>query len=357
MLTYLSTSCVMYMDMKPAEEFHTGVGFQPKPISVEKQVSMENHMANPDNFEFLVTEATMMVMPRNLGTFGGNERSIPSSGFGNGFLPVELKVQRASGRIVLQNQITPVTTEIHQEVDGGLTGIRQTENPPRRVQVLIKGRLSEGSGNFNLGEGYVTCPATTARHYVTREYVEKQIKELLKAQTKTTKGIYDRLQRSPIRKELLDGEVLARFHTQKIQKYKGTNPMVYVQEFQDTLGLNLTSNHILCRLFPTSLSGKPLRCFHMLPEGSITTFKKLRKLFDENYLYNRDKEENLYSLFSLMHIQRGKLDTFTKKFMELTRKVDKLDQKITILAINNALHIDGRAKEYHVLIKPTIWRT
>ncbi|KAF6155693.1 hypothetical protein GIB67_007130 [Kingdonia uniflora] len=34
----------------------------------------------------------------HVGTFGGNERSIPSSGFGNGFLPVKLEVQRASGR-------------------------------------------------------------------------------------------------------------------------------------------------------------------------------------------------------------------------------------------------------------------
>ncbi|KAF6166439.1 hypothetical protein GIB67_034990, partial [Kingdonia uniflora] len=33
-----------------------------------------------------------------VGTFWGNERSIPSSGFGNGFLPVELEVQRTSGR-------------------------------------------------------------------------------------------------------------------------------------------------------------------------------------------------------------------------------------------------------------------
>ncbi|KAF6136947.1 hypothetical protein GIB67_030711 [Kingdonia uniflora] len=98
MLTYLSASCVMYMDMKPIEEFHTRVGSQLKPVSLKKQVSVERHMVNPDNFEFPVTEATMMVMPGNSGTFGGNERSIPSSGFGNGFLPVELEVQRASGR-------------------------------------------------------------------------------------------------------------------------------------------------------------------------------------------------------------------------------------------------------------------
>ncbi|KAF6160494.1 hypothetical protein GIB67_019263 [Kingdonia uniflora] len=53
---------------------------------------MEKLMANPNNFKFPVTEATMMVTPGNSGTFGGNERSIPSSRFGNGFLSVELEV-------------------------------------------------------------------------------------------------------------------------------------------------------------------------------------------------------------------------------------------------------------------------
>ncbi|KAF6156705.1 hypothetical protein GIB67_002420 [Kingdonia uniflora] len=98
MLTYLSASCVMYMDMKPAEEFYIGFGSQPKPVSLEKKVSMEKYMDNPDNFEFPGAEATMMVTLGNSGTFGGNERSIPSSGFGNCFLPVELEVQRASKR-------------------------------------------------------------------------------------------------------------------------------------------------------------------------------------------------------------------------------------------------------------------
>ncbi|KAF6156641.1 hypothetical protein GIB67_017777 [Kingdonia uniflora] len=63
-----------------------------------KQVYMEKHMANPENFEFPVTEATMMATLVNSVTFGSNERSIPSSGFGNGFLLVELEVQQALGR-------------------------------------------------------------------------------------------------------------------------------------------------------------------------------------------------------------------------------------------------------------------
>ncbi|KAF6156107.1 hypothetical protein GIB67_024077 [Kingdonia uniflora] len=101
------------------------------------------------------------------------------------------------------------------------------------------------------------------------------------------------------------------------------------------------------------VAGKPLRWFYTLPEGSIITFKQLRELFIKNYSHNRDKEDNLYSLFSLKKMPREKLETFTKKFLELARKLDRLDQKITILAFTNTLLVDVRAKEYLVLNKPT----
>ncbi|KAF6136923.1 hypothetical protein GIB67_025757 [Kingdonia uniflora] len=102
----------------PADEFYIGVGSQPKPISIEKQVTMKKHMANPDNFKFPVTEATMMVTPGNSGTFGGNKRSIPSSGFGNGFFPVELENYSSNSKrpfsssIQSGNGLAPVAEEI-----------------------------------------------------------------------------------------------------------------------------------------------------------------------------------------------------------------------------------------------------
>ncbi|KAF6157726.1 hypothetical protein GIB67_037299, partial [Kingdonia uniflora] len=47
-----------------------------------------------------------------------------------------------------------------------------------------------------------------------------------------------------------------------------------------------------------------------------------------------------------------KLETFTRKFFGLARKLDNLDKKITISAFTNALLIDGRVKEHLILNKP-----
>ncbi|KAF6148814.1 hypothetical protein GIB67_014185, partial [Kingdonia uniflora] len=111
-------------------------------------------------------------------------------------------------------------------------------------------------------------------------------------------------------------------------------------------------NHILCRLFATSLQDEPLCWFHSLPEGLIHSFELLQKIFIKAYAHNKDKEENLYSLISLKQTHGEKLEEFSKKFLELARKVDNLDQKIAMFAFTNALQFNCKAKEYLFLKKP-----
>ncbi|KAF6139929.1 hypothetical protein GIB67_028797 [Kingdonia uniflora] len=81
-------------------------------------------------------------------------------------------------------------------------------------------------------------------------------------------------------------------------------------------------------------------------QESIYTFDQLQKQFIKTYAYNKDKEENLYSLIGLKQSQGEKLEEFLKKFLELARKVDNLDQKIVVTAFTNALWLDCKAKEY-----------
>lgn len=51
------------MDMKPAEDFQSGVESRSKQPSIEKQMQMPNL----DNFEFPVNEASMMFTPGHSG--------------------------------------------------------------------------------------------------------------------------------------------------------------------------------------------------------------------------------------------------------------------------------------------------
>ncbi|KAF6162358.1 hypothetical protein GIB67_008487 [Kingdonia uniflora] len=154
-----------------------------------------------------------------------------------------------------QSRAKPVQVlGVRQEVDDVPVEVRQVEDSYHgRVCIHTRERLSEGSGEHIPREGRIPRQTITARQYLTQEHVEKCIKELFKAQIQTAKGIHNRLQKSPIAQDLLNNEVPTGFHTPKIQKYRRTDPVARVQEFQDTLGLHSISNRILCRLFPTNL--------------------------------------------------------------------------------------------------------
>ncbi|KAF6137504.1 hypothetical protein GIB67_031783 [Kingdonia uniflora] len=133
----------------------------------------------------------------------------------------------------------------------------------------------------------------------------------------------------------------------------GTYPKEHIQQYRNSLGLYSNLNHIYSRLFATSLLEEPLRWFHSLPKESIYIFDQLQKQFIKTYVHNRDKEENLYSLFGLKKLHGEKLEDFSKKFLGLARKVDNIHQKIVVTAFTNALQLDCKAKEYLFLNKPT----
>ncbi|KAF6153086.1 hypothetical protein GIB67_034808, partial [Kingdonia uniflora] len=182
--------------------------------------------------------------------------------------------------------------------------------------------------------------------------MDQRIWEIIKATALNVKDNSHKLQGSPIAKELFDINVPTGFHTPKIVKYKGTDHGQHVQQFRNTLGLYSNQNHILCRLFATSLQDKPLRWFYPLPEGSIHTFEQLQKIFIKAYSHNKDKEENLYSLIRLKQAHGEKLKEFSKKYLELAQKVGNLDQKTAVSTFTNALQFNYKAKEYLFLKKP-----
>ncbi|KAF6143506.1 hypothetical protein GIB67_029675 [Kingdonia uniflora] len=128
--------------------------------------------------------------------------------------------------------------------------------------------------------------------------MDQRIKVLIRAQALGNMDSLTKLQGSLIAKELFDMEVWTGFHTPKICKYKGTDPKEHIQQFRDYLGLYSYLNHILFRIFATSLQGELLQWFHSLPEDCIITYNQLQRIFVKAYDHNKDKEENLYSLIS-----------------------------------------------------------
>ncbi|KAF6144264.1 hypothetical protein GIB67_024491 [Kingdonia uniflora] len=167
-------------------------------------------------------------------------------------------------QFIWEEKLSPISTEV-----SGLRSVKRREHRPQ-PQIPVRERLSEGTDTHNPRPAHKVTQTTS--QYVTEEYVDQRIKELIEAQALGNKEDFAKLQGSPIAKELFDMEVPTGFHTPKIRKYKGTDLKEHIQQFRDSLGLYSNLNHILCRLFARSLQGEPLQWFHYLPEDSILTF-------------------------------------------------------------------------------------
>ncbi|KAF6141262.1 hypothetical protein GIB67_024346 [Kingdonia uniflora] len=219
-------------------------------------------------------------------------------------------------RIHCEDPPTPIVSiHLGQEVQTNISRDRRPSKQPEEAlrppyQSPLPERVSEGTATPVVPAAPAVPVAPTGpipQHYISQELMDQRIREIIEATALNAKD---------------DSYKLQGFHTPKIIKYKGINPGQHVQQFRDSL------------------------------EGSIHTFEQLQKIFIKVYAYNKDKEENLYSLISLKQTHGEKLEEFSKKFLKLARKVDNQDQKIAVSAFINALQFNCNAKEYLFLKKP-----
>ena len=62
--------------------------------------------------------------------------------------------------------------------------------------------------------------------------------------------------------------------------FNGSNdPYDHMLHFNKTMTLNAGHDHLLCKVFPTSLQGPALAWFHKLSCNSINSFNKLYTVF------------------------------------------------------------------------------
>ena len=61
------------------------------------------------------------------------------------------------------------------------------------------------------------------------------------------------------------------------------------------------SDVVRCKLFKSTLVGTTMDGFISLPDGHVTSFAQLSKLFREQYIANRAPPPNSYDLFDIRH--------------------------------------------------------
>lgn len=118
------------------------------------------------------------------------------------------------------------------------------------------------------------------------------------------------------------------------------DPVEHIQHFQASMSLWGYSDELLCRTFPTTLTGKALTWFSQLQSGSIANFEALSDAFFEQYKINLGSKKGSSHLFLLRKETSEDLLSFTKRFRQEVSEVGTVDAGLVIEAYKNALPCD-----------------
>ena len=102
---------------------------------------------------------------------------------------------------------------------------------------------------------------------------------------------------SPLGQHILSYEPPRAFVILSFSMYDGSSNLYdHMLNFNQAMILNAGNNHLLYKVFPTSLKGLALAWFHKLPRRSINSFNELWAAFVSQYLCSIRQKGNIISL-------------------------------------------------------------
>ncbi|XP_050217777.1 uncharacterized protein LOC126668631 [Mercurialis annua] len=103
------------------------------------------------------------------------------------------------------------------------------------------------------------------------------------------------------------------------------DPRDHTSRFTATMGLLSVTNAILCRVFPTTLTGTTQRWYNKLKPGSIKSFAALSTEFLNRYLTNIPVKTTTSILRSCIQQEGETLRSCIKRFNKQAMKIDNLN--------------------------------
>jgi len=94
---------------------------------------------------------------------------------------------------------------------------------------------------------------------------------------------------------------------------------------------------VRCKLFMSTLVGMAMDWFISLPDGHVTLFAQLSKLFREQYIANRAPPPNSYNLFDVRQYQGESLKEFVNRFRAQVVKLNTKDETVMVHAFKNGI--------------------
>ncbi|XP_068503716.1 uncharacterized protein [Phaseolus vulgaris] len=111
----------------------------------------------------------------------------------------------------------------------------------------------------------------------------------------------------------------------------------HLTAFHTQLMLIGGSNAVRCKLLMSTLTGMAMDWFISLPEGHITSFAQLSRLFREQYFANRAPAPVSYDLFDVKQYQGETLKEYISRFGAQVVKVGTTDEPMIVYAFRKGV--------------------
>ena len=111
----------------------------------------------------------------------------------------------------------------------------------------------------------------------------------------------------------------------------------HLMHFKQVMTLQCENDSLLCKVFPSSLSGPALSWFHCLHPGSLSSFHELSETFATKYLCSVRLKRSVAYLFRTK-IERGEsLRGFMKRFTGIIHQLDAVSMDFVMQAVKQAI--------------------
>ena len=141
----------------------------------------------------------------------------------------------------------------------------------------------------------------------------------------------------PFSQQIMDAMIPAMFVGPKATVIGVEDPEAHLTAFHTQMMLVGGSNAVCCKLFMSTLAGTALYWFISIPDGHVTSFTQLSKLFREQYIANWSPPPISYDLFNVRQYQGESLKGFLNRFGAQVVKLNTKDETMMVHAFRKGI--------------------
>ncbi|XP_068486912.1 uncharacterized protein [Phaseolus vulgaris] len=158
---------------------------------------------------------------------------------------------------------------------------------------------------------------------------------------------------TPFSQAILETAIPSTFTGPKVTFAGVKDPEAHLTAFHTQMLLVGSSNAARCKLFMSTLTGMAMDWFISLPEGHITSFAQLSRLFREQYLANRAPTPVSYDLFDVKQFQGETLKEYISRFGAQVVKVGTTDEPMIVYAFRKGVRPGSFGKSLNCKLPKT----